>query len=79
MVYGAYVFMGEHYQNYEEIINTLLEKEYVSIVREEKDLEDLLVVLQNFPDLLKEKGKKAKEYAYSLCGATKIILNEIGM
>ena len=79
MVYGAYVFMGEHYQNYEEIINNLLENEYVSIIHNENDIEDLLVVLQNLPDLLKEKGKKAMEYACSLCGATKIILNEIGM
>ncbi|MGI6680312.1 MAG: 3-deoxy-D-manno-octulosonic acid transferase [Bdellovibrionota bacterium] len=76
-VYGAYVFLGEHYQNYEEIINNLLVHEYVSIVRKEEDLDAILVVLLNVPELLKEKGQKAMQYARSLCGATDIILKEI--
>lgn len=78
MIYGAYVFMGEHYQNYKDIINTLLENEYVSVIKNEKDFEDLIIVLLNFPNLLKEKGKHAMEFAKGLCGATKIIINEIG-
>ncbi len=77
MQYGAYVFMGEYFQNYFDIVNELLLQNAISIVRTKEDIEELCIVLLNTPSLLKEKGAIQKEFCKHLMGATEKILKEI--
>ncbi len=77
MQYGAYVFMGEYFQNYFDIVQELLSQNAISIVRTKEDIEGLCVVLLNTPSLLKEKGRIQKEFCKRLSGASEKILKEI--
>lgn len=77
MKYGAYVFIGPYYYNYQDIIDYMVNINSASVIKSKEDFEDLLNVFLTYPELICEKGKRGVEYCKKLSGATDIIVGEI--